>query len=243
MAFLFPPELLPGNPVNAHSILYSRTGTVPESRVQKVELQLTLPNQLTLLRILLTPVFAFLLLSESSLNRQLSLVVFIIAALTDWYDGWFARKFGDISRWGKFLDPLADKILASVALLVYVGLGLVDAWMVWIVILRDFLITGLRSYAEFRDQPIVTSKSAQAKTFGQFVIIYYILILYVAKSVPFIYADWGYTIDTLMQPQVLFGMMLVVTLSTVGTGIAYLFDNRKFLQELYAEYRTRRTGR
>ncbi len=204
-----------------------------EATLQKIELQLTVPNQLTLLRILLSPVFAYLILSDSSLNRQLSLIVFIIAALTDWYDGWIARKMGHISRWGKFLDPLADKIFSSVALLVFVALGLVDAWMVWIVIVRDFLITGLRSYAEYKDEPIITSKSAQAKTFGQFVVIYYILILYVARSVPFIYSEWGGTIDTLMHPQVLFGMMLVVTLSTVGTGIAYLFDNRKFLRELY----------
>jgi len=208
--------------------------------LQKVQLQLTLPNQLTLLRILLTPVFAYLLLSESSLNRQLSLLLFIVAALTDWYDGWFARKFGDTSRWGKFLDPLADKILSSVALLVYVQLGLVDGWMVWIVIIRDFLITGLRSYAEYKDQPIVTSKTAQAKTFGQFVVIYYILILYVARSVPLIYSEWGGTIVTLMHPLVLFGMMLTVTLSTVGTGIAYLFDNRKFLRELYVSFRSGR---
>ena len=199
----------------------------------KIELQLNLPNQLTLLRILLTPVFALFLLSESSLNKQVSLIIFVIAALTDWYDGWAARKLGYISRWGKFLDPLADKILSSVALLVYVSLGLVDAWMVWIVIGRDFLITGLRSYAEYRNQPIVTSKGAQAKTFGEFVVIYYILILYVGKSVPIVYENFGYTIDSLMHPQVLFGMMLLVTISTVGTGIAYLYNNRKFLQELY----------
>ena len=199
----------------------------------KIELQLNLPNQLTLLRILLTPVFALFLLSESSLNKQVSLIIFVIAALTDWYDGWAARKLGYISRWGKFLDPLADKILSSVALLVYVSLGLVDAWMVWIVIGRDFLITGLRSYAEYRNQPIVTSKGAQAKTFGEFVVIYYILILYVGKSVPIVYENFGYTIESLMHPQVLFGMMLLVTISTVGTGIAYLYNNRKFLRELY----------
>ncbi len=204
--------------------------------MQKVELQLSLPNQLTLLRILLTPVFAYLILSESSLNRQLSLIVFVIAALTDWYDGWIARKMGYTSRWGMFLDPLADKILSSAALLVYVGLGLVDAWMVWTVIVRDFIITGLRSYAEYKNRPIITSKGAQAKTFGQFVVIYYILILYVARSVPFIYSEWGGAIDTLMHPQVLFGMMLVVTLSTVGTGVAYLFDNRAFLREMYARF-------
>ena len=104
--------------------------------------------------------------------------------------------------------------------------------------MRDFLITGLRIYAEYKDRPIVTSKGAQAKTFGQFVVIYYILILHVARSVPGIYAEWGETIDTLMHPQVLFGMMLLVALSNIGTGIAYLFDNRTFLREVYGRYRT-----
>ena len=205
----------------------------------RLHLELNLPNQLTLLRIALTPVFAWFLLSDSPLFRQLSLAIFIIAALTDWYDGWIARKLDYTSRWGKFLDPLADKILSSAALLAYVRLDLVDAWMVWIVIGRDFLITGLRSYAEYHDRPIVTSKGAQAKTFGEFVVIYYILILFVARSVPSVYEQFGPTIESLMHPQVLFGMMLLVTLSTVGTGIAYLFDNGKTLLELSERFRTR----
>ena len=206
----------------------------------RLEVQLNLPNQLTLLRVLLTPVFVVFLMSASPLYLQLSLVIFVIAALTDWYDGWIARKMGYTTRWGKFLDPLADKVLSSAALLAFVGLNLIDGWMVWIVIIRDFLITGLRTYAEYLDKPIVTTKGAQAKTFGQFVVIYYILILYVARSVPFIYSEWGGTIETLMHPQVLFGMMLGVTLSTVGTGIAYLFYNRKFLRLLYASIRSER---
>ena len=204
----------------------------------RLEVQLNLPNQLTLLRVLLTPVFVVFLMSSSHLYLQLSLIVFVIAALTDWYDGWIARKMGYSTRWGKFLDPLADKVLSSAALLSFVGLHLVDGWMVWIVIVRDFLITGLRSYAEYLDKPIVTTKGAQAKTFGQFVVIYYILILYVARSVPPVYDEFGPTIDTLMHPQVLFGMMLTVMLSTVGTGIAYLFDNRRVIRELYERLRT-----
>jgi len=204
----------------------------------KLHLELNLPNQLTLLRVILTPVFVALLLSDSSLHKQLSLVVFVIAALTDWYDGWIARKLGYISRWGKFLDPLADKILSSAALLAFASLGLVDGWMVWIIVARDFLITGLRVYAEYRDQPVVTTKGAQAKTFGQFVVIYYILILYVARSVPVLYDRFAPTIDDLMHPQVLFGMMLLVTISTLGTGIAYLFANRTILRDLYAGTRS-----
>ncbi|HTR99835.1 MAG TPA: CDP-diacylglycerol--glycerol-3-phosphate 3-phosphatidyltransferase [Bacteroidota bacterium] len=203
----------------------------------RLEIQLTLPNQLTLLRILLTPVFVVLLFSPSALALQCSLAVFVVAALTDWYDGWIARKMGHSSRWGKFLDPLADKILSSSALLSFVGLNLVDGWMVWIVIVRDFLITGLRSYAEYLDRPIVTTRGAQAKTFGQFVVIYYILLLYVGRSIPPVYQEFGPTIDTLMHPKVLFGMMLLVTLTTAGTGVAYIFDNRRVLRELYERIR------
>jgi CDP-diacylglycerol--glycerol-3-phosphate 3-phosphatidyltransferase len=205
--------------------------------MHKLRIELTLPNQLTLLRIVLTPVFVALLLSENSTSRQMSLAVFLIAAATDWYDGWIARRLGYTSRWGKFLDPLADKILSSAALLAYVWLGLIDAWMVWIVIARDFLMTGLRVLAEYRDQPIVTSRGAQAKTFGQFVVIYYILILYIARSVPPLEEMFSSTLDALMHPKVLFGMMLLVTLTTVGTMIAYFIDNRKFLAEIYASFR------
>jgi CDP-diacylglycerol--glycerol-3-phosphate 3-phosphatidyltransferase len=206
----------------------------------RLEVQLNLPNQLTLLRVLLTPVFVVFVMSSSPFYLQLSLVVFIVAALTDWYDGWIARKMGYTTRWGKFLDPLADKVLSSAALLAFVGLNLIDGWMVWIVIIRDFLITGLRTYAEYLDKPIITTKGAQAKTFGQFVVIYYILILYVGRSIPPLYGEFGPTIDTLMHPQVLFGMMLTVMLSTVGTGLAYLFDNRKVIGELYERFRSQR---
>jgi CDP-diacylglycerol--glycerol-3-phosphate 3-phosphatidyltransferase len=188
---------------------------------------------LTLLRILLTPLFVYLIMSESAMNKQIALIVFVVAALTDWYDGWVARRFGYISRWGKFFDPLADKIFASAAMLAYVWLGLLDGWMVWIVIIRDMFMTALRSYAEYKDQPIVTSKSAQAKTFTQFVVIYYVLILYVGRNIPAINQRFGGLIDTLMDKQVLFGMMLLVTIAAVGTAIAYLWDDRKMLKELF----------
>jgi CDP-diacylglycerol---glycerol-3-phosphate 3-phosphatidyltransferase len=80
---------------------------------------MTLPNQLTILRIFLTPVFVALFLSENVFLKQLSVPVYIVAALTDWYDGWFARKFGYMTKWGRFLDPLADKILTSSAFIAF----------------------------------------------------------------------------------------------------------------------------
>ncbi len=138
---------------------------------------MSIPNSLTVFRIVLTPVFVILLFSDSPGAKECSLLVYVVAALTDWYDGWVARKYGYVSRWGKFLDPLADKILSSAALFSFVYLDLVDAWLVWVIVLRDFCITTLRSVAEWHDRPIVTSRSAQAKTFGEFIVIYYILIL------------------------------------------------------------------
>lgn len=198
---------------------------------------MSIPNSLTVLRILLTPLFVIFLFAESSFFKQLSLLVYIVAALTDWYDGWVARRYGYTTRWGKFLDPLADKILSAAALFSFVYLGLVPAWMVWIIVVRDFFITGLRSYAEWRDRPVVTSKTAQAKTFGEFVVIYYILILYIFSNVPIIRHDFGPSLETLMDTRVLFGMMLLVTLSTIGTGIVYIFDNRKLLREIYGAAR------
>ena len=198
----------------------------------------TIPNSLTALRIILTPVFLFLLFSDAPQFKQFSLVIFFVAAITDWYDGWIARTYGYVSRVGKFLDPLADKILALSTLFGFVHLGLINGWMVWIILFRDVLITGLRTTAEVKDIPIVTSRSAQAKTFGEFIVIYYILILYVAGTIPPIRAAYGPLLDSLMEREVLFGMMILVTIMTVGTGIMYIFDNRKFIRNLYAGLET-----
>jgi CDP-diacylglycerol--glycerol-3-phosphate 3-phosphatidyltransferase len=153
------------------------------------------PNQMTLLRILLTPVFLAFLFSSHIFLRQWSLAVFIFMALTDWYDGWLARRWGYVSRWGAFFDPLADKVVTSAALIAYDFLGLVPGWMVWIIVFRDFLITILRSYTEYKGKPVGTTKLAKAKTFVQFAVIYYLLILYVARDMPFFTAQYGSIID------------------------------------------------
>ena len=137
---------------------------------------MVLPNQLTILRIILTPVFLFLFLSEDPLLKQISILVFIIAALTDWYDGWLARKFNYITSWGKFWDPLADKILTAGAFFGFVFLGVIPLWMVIIIILRDFIITGLRAYADYKGQSFPTSYYAKWKTFIQMAFLYYLLI-------------------------------------------------------------------
>ena len=191
------------------------------------------PNQLTVLRILLTPVFLVLLLSSHSLLRQWSLAVFIFAAITDWYDGWLARRWGYVTRWGAFLDPLADKVLTSAALLAYSSLGLVSSWMVWIIVIRDAVITLLRSYAEYKGKPVDTSKLAKTKTFAQYVLIYYLLILYVAQNTPIMEENFGGLINTLLNYSFIYSAMFIITGITLWTGIIYIIDNWKTIRELY----------
>jgi CDP-diacylglycerol--glycerol-3-phosphate 3-phosphatidyltransferase len=192
------------------------------------------PNQLTFVRILLTPIFLVFLLVNHRTYNQLALPVFLVASLTDWYDGWVARKWGYVSRWGKFLDPLADKVLTSAAFVSFIYLDLAPAWMVWIIVARDILITILRSIAEYKGRPVVTSGPARTKTFIQFVVIFFMLILYTARIIPSIYQAHKSTVDFLLNQNLLFALMFVVMALTAWTGIVYLIDNRKTLTELYA---------
>lgn len=190
------------------------------------------PNQLTVLRIILTPVFMFLFLSDIPLLKQISLVVYIIAAITDWYDGWLARKFNYITEWGKFLDPLADKVLTSGAFFVFVIVGVLDLWMVLIIILRDFLITGLRVYADYKKRNFSTSVSAKWKTFIQMAFIYYLLLFYILRTFETLNRNYSNFFNCVLDRQLIFWSMLFVTMFTLITGIMYLFTNRKLIKQL-----------
>ncbi len=192
-----------------------------------------LPNQLTTLRIFLTPVFLYLFLSEDPLLKQLSLLVFIIAAITDWYDGWLARKFDYITTWGKFLDPLADKILTSTAFLAFAFTGIVPLWMVIIIIIRDLVITLLRIYAEYKGFSFVTSKSAKVKTFLQMTFIYYLLLTLTLKTVNFIKNNFNDIIIRLTNQSFIYYSMALVTLITFVTGVQYILNNKTLIKKIF----------
>ena len=194
---------------------------------------MTLPNQLTILRIILSPIFLFLFLSPEPLFKQISLAVFIIAALSDWYDGWLARKFNYISEWGKFMDPLADKILTSSAFLGFVLVGLLEWWMVVLVLIRDFSITILRIYADKKGFMFTTSNYAKFKTMFQIVFLYYLLIIYVASVTPELYSKFEDIFNILLDEQMIYIMMLLITFITVHTGFLYIQKNIKLLKKLF----------
>jgi CDP-diacylglycerol--glycerol-3-phosphate 3-phosphatidyltransferase len=191
-----------------------------------------LPNQLTVLRIILTPVFLTLFLWDNSVCKQVSLGIFIIASLTDWYDGWLARKFNYITDWGKFWDPLADKILTSSAFLGFVFLGVLEWWMVTIILLRDFSITGLRAYADYKNQKFSTSNYAKWKTFFQMFFLYYLLLIYTILQTPSIYKGNELFFDSLFNDTLIYIIMLVITIITVHSGLTYLLTNKNLIQRL-----------
>ena len=195
----------------------------------------TLANQLTISRILLTPVFVLLLLSHSSELVQLSLLVYAVAAITDFYDGYLARVMRNESRFGKFLDPLADKFLTLGAFVCFIYLDLIPLWMVLVVVGRDAIITLFRMYAEWRNRPFITMRVAKWKTFLQLVFIFYTLILLAAAHTQWINRDFGELIQALLSPTALKLVMFGLTLFTVVTGVMYFVDNRQLLHTLVTQ--------
>jgi len=193
---------------------------------------MTLPNQLTVLRIILTPIFLYLFLSKDPLLIQISLGVFLIAALTDWYDGWLARKFNYITSWGKFWDPLADKILTSSAFIGFALVDLIPWWMVGIIVGRDVIITLLRVFADMRNYQFTTSYYAKWKTMLQMIFLYYLLILYVAQLTPEINSFYGELIPALLNRQLVFYIALIITAITFHSGILYIKKNWDIIRRL-----------
>jgi CDP-diacylglycerol--glycerol-3-phosphate 3-phosphatidyltransferase len=196
---------------------------------------MTLPNQLTILRITLTPIFLYLFLSDDPLLIQISIGVFLVAALTDWYDGWLARKFNYITDWGKFWDPLADKILTSTAFLGFVFVGLLQLWMVVLIVLRDLIITLLRIYAESRGYNFVTSYYAKWKTVLQMVFLYYLLLLYGGLNTVEVYSGNEQLFNQLSNKNLIYIIMLVITAITVHSGVTYLLKNKHLIKKLFNE--------
>jgi CDP-diacylglycerol---glycerol-3-phosphate 3-phosphatidyltransferase len=194
---------------------------------QQLQKHLTIPNQLTALRILLVPVFVYLLLQEDAYCKISGVIVFAIASLTDIYDGYHARKYGETTRLGAFLDPLADKLLISAAFFLYVWLGYLQLWMVLLVVFRDVVITGLRIYAELKDKPVVTSMEAKYKTLVQHIFVYAVMFMVLLKETAFLGRSATRMISGFLMNDILNYIMLAVTVLTVYTGISYMVGNWK----------------
>ncbi len=133
---------------------------------------MNLPNKLTMFRVILIPFFVvFLLVDITSVDKWIALAIFIIASLTDLLDGKIARKYNLVTNFGKFMDPLADKLLVCSALICLVALDRIPAWMVIVIIAREFIISGFRLVASDNGVVIAASYWGKFKTTFQMIMI------------------------------------------------------------------------
>ncbi|HEX7064817.1 MAG TPA: CDP-diacylglycerol--glycerol-3-phosphate 3-phosphatidyltransferase [Bacillales bacterium] len=161
-----------------------------------------LPNKITLSRVALIPIFMIILLAPMDwgeigfieisipLTHFIAGIIFIVASCTDWLDGYYARKLKLVTDFGKFVDPLADKLLVTAALIALVELGFAPAWMVIVILAREFAVSGLRQIAAANGDVIAASKIAKWKTTTQIVAVAALLlhnILFAAIGFPFAY--------------------------------------------------------
>ena len=188
---------------------------------------------LTVFRILLTPIFIISLFSEYQFAHPIALAIFLIACITDTYDGYYARKYNQVTAEGKFLDPLADKILVSSAFISFAFIGIIEFWMVGLILFRDLFVTGLRMAVEHKGLSMVTSMIAKAKTTIQYIIIMFILTVMGLKGFSF---GW---IPAMIEVVDLFSLIyyftFFISLFTVLTGLTYLYDNRDTIQQFINE--------
>ena len=157
------------------------------------------------------------------------MIIFIVASITDAYDGYYARKYDQITPEGKFLDPLADKILVSSAFISFALMGIIEPWMVILIIFRDLFVTGLRMVMERKGLSLVTSTIAKAKTATQMGIICFILIVLGLKGISLAWAKP--MLEIIREYRLVYNLTLGVTVFTMLTGITYLYANRQAIQE------------
>lgn len=150
---------------------------------------MNLPNKLTVLRVCMVPVFVVLMLMESlgDAGKYAAAVVFILASATDWLDGYLARKNNLVTDFGKFMDPIADKLLVCSAMICLVEKGLLPAWIVIVIIGREFIISGFRLVASDKGVVIAASYWGKFKTVSQMIMVILLIL------------DLGGVFDTLAQ--------------------------------------------
>ena len=183
---------------------------------------MNMPNKLTLLRIIIAPIFMYMLIEDNFYLRLSSFGLFIIAALTDLADGYYARKYGIITGFGKFMDPLADKILVSSALIAFIALEYVSPLPVMLIIGREFSITGLRLLAAYRGVVISPTWWAKVKTFLQLTSVG-IILAYINLTAVLEHYNSGALSSFQFDYQLYFGILIWATaVVTVWTGVDYI---------------------
>ncbi len=213
---------------------------------------MNIPNLLTLSRIILIPLFLYLIFTPTVEHRVWALIIFTLASFTDLLDGWTARKLKQETETGKFLDPLADKFLVVSALIAFLFLDpLIPLWMVIIIVARDLLITGMRYLAIRKGTELRTSRLGKVKTAFQMIgIIVIIMVFIVRNSIKNVQLEIN-QLSALKLENVIeilnsnlvhkwlivcpYLIMAVVTLLTALSGVRYIVTNWKLFIPPYTK--------
>lgn len=176
---------------------------------------MNLPNKITLTRMAMIPVFVVVLFSDFKYARLIGTIIFALAAATDGIDGHIARKTNQITTFGKFMDPLADKILVSTAFISLVELGNVSSWIVSLILAREFAITGFRTIAVSNGKTIAASPLGKIKTITQMVSIILLLL-----NNPF-FKNYNIPMDQII--------LYIALFFTLLSGFDYIYKNKNVL--------------
>lgn len=190
---------------------------------------MNLPNKITLSRIILVFVFMFFLFSKGPISKLMALGIFFVAALTDYLDGFIAKRYNIVSDFGKIMDPVADKILTIAAFMAFVEMKLVPAWMVVVIVMRELLITSIRIVALRHNEVLYAGKGGKRKTVSQMSSILVILVFIVIKETGTrVFGFWNPFFEYWYK-QLIFFLMLITLVLTIISGISYLAGNKKYL--------------
>jgi CDP-diacylglycerol--glycerol-3-phosphate 3-phosphatidyltransferase len=184
------------------------------------------PNRLTLIRILLSPVLVLFMIDGRLESRITAFVIFLIAGLTDLYDGYLARRFQWTTNLGKFLDPLADKLLVSLTLIGLVNIDLIPVWTAYLIIGRELLVTGLRSVAAYAGVLILPSKIGKWKAITQMTAIACYMLFSVLTLTS---SDMEFLANFKLVSLII---LLIAVLLTLISGFDYFWRNRIVVKRL-----------
>ena len=186
---------------------------------------MNLPNALTVIRIFLTFIFIFLYSQEGVQPKLLAIIVFTLASLTDFLDGFIARKYNLISRFGKIMDPIADKFLLLSAFYLFTQMRLIAVWIFSLIFAREAVVTGFRLVAMRRGAALAAEEAGKIKTVLQIVLVYSIIIFTILIQLNIYTPEYRAILAGFLNGiHVLIYCVLFITL---WSGIMFLFNNRK----------------
>lgn len=187
-------------------------------------------NRLTIGRLVLTLVFVATLSLEFRYSRTIALILFIIAGISDMVDGMIARRWNLITDFGKLMDPLVDKIMMAAAFILLVPLGAIPAWVVIVIVSREFLVTGLRLLALSNGRVLAAESLGKHKTVWQIITaVYFLLLLALQEWNPAIANGGGWWLWAWNYGGPI--LYSIATLFTIWSGLGYLWNNRSLIAE------------